>query len=352
MDLGFDCNAVDNSGRTPLHYAVEHSSEEIVQILLNRSAIITIRDSQDNLPLDSAKLSQISDCLLDQLGDINAKGMDGKTLLHFVCDADSSEPESAQRLLRKGANVSATDSMRRSPLFYASRSDFKEIRRILYENGASVLVVDKCSDTLLHLIEVTSDELEYYLKEGADINAANYFKETPLHFAAKHLNDDNIELLLSKEANSSVADRVGLTPLHYISSQRSRVGRMVNLLILSGAGVNATDIYGWTPLHYASNCDLFDELLLILIDNGACINAKNMGGKTPLHCACQFENYQQVMLLLEAGAFVNSLTIHGKTPLHFAYQYGSKDIVNILLKNGADPNLIDSDGNVPSYYSQ
>lgn len=145
MELGFDCNAVDNSGRTPLHYAVEHSSEEVVEVLLNRGAITFIRDSQDNLPLHYVKLSEISDYLLDQLGDINAKGMDGKTLLHFVCDADSCEPESAQRLLRKRANVSATDSMRRTPLFYASRSDFEEIRRILYENGASVLVDDKCS---------------------------------------------------------------------------------------------------------------------------------------------------------------------------------------------------------------
>lgn len=110
------------------------------------------------------------------------------------------------------------------------------------------------------MIEVTSDELEYYLKEGADINATDYFKETPLHFAAKHLsNNINIELLLSKEANSFVADCVGLTPLHYFCSKQFRTGWIANLFILCGADVNATDIYGWTPLHYASNCDSCEE---------------------------------------------------------------------------------------------
>ena len=55
LDLGANINAVDNDGNNCLHYAVNSNNPTIVKKLLVRGADKTLRNNNDQLPLDLAK---------------------------------------------------------------------------------------------------------------------------------------------------------------------------------------------------------------------------------------------------------------------------------------------------------
>jgi ankyrin repeat protein len=51
---------------------------------------------------------------------------------------------------------------------------------------------------------------------NATIDARTAFNKTPFHFACRRGNPDVIRYLIEKGANTSVVDRDGCTPLHYL----------------------------------------------------------------------------------------------------------------------------------------
>tara|TARA_B110000438_G_scaffold166529_1_gene159284 strand:- start:326 stop:799 length:474 start_codon:yes stop_codon:yes gene_type:complete len=91
-------------------------------------------------------------------------------------------------------------------------------------------------------VATAEEAVKQHLATGADVNAKNERRWTPLHIAA------------TKE--------------------------IAELLIAAGADVNATEDWdGETPLHFAAE-NGHKEIAELLIDNGADVNAKSKGGYT------------------------------------------------------------------------
>ncbi|MCK5893367.1 MAG: ankyrin repeat domain-containing protein, partial [Endozoicomonadaceae bacterium] len=58
-----------------------------------------------------------------------------------------------------------------------------------------------------------SNEMFFWLIDnGADINATNFVKMTPLHLAVDHKNINLIKILIAKGADTSLKDNYGSTP--------------------------------------------------------------------------------------------------------------------------------------------
>lgn len=102
-------------------------------------------------------------------------------------------------------------------------------------------------------------EVEWHIKNGADVNAIDVMGRTPLCLAARfaatyYSRNDQMMLmvkhLLLAKANPNVPDSEGRTPLHWAAY----IGRpdIAEALIGSGADVHLKDNDGKTPLQLAT----------------------------------------------------------------------------------------------------
>lgn len=154
-----------------------------------------------------------------------------------------------------------------------------------------------------------------------------------LYNAAQNGELDLVKLLISEGANVNEANEFGDTPLgtacYFGHSEIAR------LLIVNKADIHAADDGGITVLHNAcSNGDI--EIIRLLLAKGAEINAvSNVNGTTPLHCAClgsppYFErNIEAVRLLIEEGADVNAINNRQHKPLAIAN--GNVELAKLLI---------------------
>lgn len=160
---------------------------------------------------------------------------------------------------------------------------------------------------------VNIQQITELIEAGADVNAVNEFRQTPLHKAIELGRRETAELLLDK-----------------------------------GANINAVTIgVKETPLHVAVRCNR-KELVELLLNGGANINAVERRRRTPLHVAVRYNSHKELVeLLLEKGANVNAVDNLGMTPLHFALKYDQEELVGLLLKKGANVNAVDKKGRTP-----
>jgi cytohesin len=162
-------------------------------------------------------------------------------------------------------------------------------------------------------------------------------------------NRDVVELLLAKGANVNATDNDRMTPLHLVAkNDQKETAKLLletaKLLLANNADVNVADFpFCDTPLHKAAGGN-YKEMAELLLANKADVNAQNGSGWTPLHVAASEGRENVAELLLAHGAEVNARTCHGETPLHGAADNGYKDMVELLLADGADVNATNNFG--------
>ncbi|KAI5492167.1 spectrin binding [Trichomonas vaginalis G3] len=185
-----------------------------------------------------------------------------------------------------------------------------------------------------------SSLLEYFISNGADINAKGKYGCTPLHYAARYNSKETAEIFISNGADINAKGKYGCTPLHWAARDNSK--ETAEILISNGADINAKDKDEWTPLHWAASANS-KETAEILISNGADINAKDKDEATPLHWAARDNSKETAEILISNGADINAKDKDEWTPLHYAARDNSKETAEILISNGADINAKDKD---------
>lgn len=121
---------------------------------------------------------------------------------------------------------------------------------------------------------------------ASDVNEANDYGWTPLHFACAAGHTDAVRLLLDR-----------------------------------GGVVNVKDVNGWTPLHVAAAAG-FSECVKNLLANGA-VNTRSNVGDTALHFAAAAGSAECVRELIMGGtvADVDARNVFGQTPKDVATRY-------------------------------
>jgi ankyrin repeat protein len=212
-----------------------------------------------------------------------------------------------------------------------------------------------------HRNDIESAEL--LLNAGADANAANDFRMTPLSQACTNGNAALVRLLLKKDTSPNTAIATGETPL--MTCAKSGSVDAVQILAEYGAQVNTKEpSQNQTALMWAAG-QRHADVVKALIAARADLNAHSKQGFTALHFAARAGDQESVKLLLAAGMNINTPTApddpragmaavqlglgmkktvgtKGYSPLLLATVRGQVAMAHFLLDQGADPNHPDA----------
>ena len=148
--------------------------------------------------------------------------------------------------------------------------------------------------------------------------------------AAQNNDIDLVRQLLDNGIDINVRDDTGNTTL----ARASLNGHIeiVKLLLDRGADINSIDENGWTSLMLASS-NRYTEIVKLLLEKGADPNIQDQDGNTALIDASHIGDIENVELLLEKGADYNIPDIDGMTALMIALDEGHTGIVDLLKRH-------------------
>ena len=226
--------------------------------------------------------------------------------------------------------------------------------------------------------EGDEDEILAAVAAGADVNARDAEKSTPLMLLSPHMLFGKerriVEAMVKANVKIDAVNVDGTTALMWAASS-GREG-MVRLLLENGAKVDASDNDGWTALTYAASAGHWNAVKE-LIEAKANVNHKTKKGWTPLGMALFNGRGSAAENLIKAGATLpekggnglstvllaaygrdlasvrhvlaaerplNDVNDEGMTALAVASFYGDGQIVMELLRSGADMSIKDTKG--------
>ncbi len=307
LDSGADISAKDGRGYSVLTNAVLEDDIEIVELLLEKNAVIdryALMGSiimkrndifelfvQRNAKLDIASIDRMAlDYLATSLirdGNINGirflmdsgVNFDGRIYSYFIEAVKSRNINMVNLIMKFGKN---------------KRIDFVK----KYGHKALLEAIDG-NDI---------DMVKKLMENGVSVNANNVdTKDNPLTLAIMRGNVEIAKILMEKGAR------------HNISS--SNIGKILNHLIAK----NHT------------------EMVKFLIDNGTYIDSRYRT-RTPLMTAAAMKNTDLVEYLLEHGANVNAIDSSGNSALIYAVSYRDLRTTEAILNHGPDLNIVNNEG--------
>jgi ankyrin repeat protein len=211
-----------------------------------------------------------------------------------------------------------------------------EIVELLLSHGADVNVHPMHIVTSGHPLNEKEDVemIELLLRYGTELDVSNGEGQTALLKGASNGGLKIVRLLLQNGADPNAKDCYRCTPLHMALSDSKQSVETVRTLLRHGADLNARDIGGETALHKGVKSNNV-EICKLLLEYGAAVDARNRVGETPLYQAARRGMLDITSLLLQHGADVNGYHNADDTALRIAIQHGRIQVVRALLIYGA-----------------
>ncbi|XP_037126101.1 dynein heavy chain 12, axonemal isoform X3 [Syngnathus acus] len=259
-------------------------------------------------------------------------------------------------LLQNGCNPDIQDDEQDSPLMAAILNDQYDLATLLLHYDAQVDQLGPLGRTALH--EAAFLGLENFvcllLESGANPNACDIKKKTPLALAAQngHLNvmehllqkasgnPDVISLLLDHGADPNSPFYSGHLPIHH-AAYHGHILALQRLIPVTK--LCAIKESGMSPLHSAAaggHAHCLELLLKADFDPNQMLHPRVRRNydderKSALFFSVSNNDLQCTRLLLQAGAMVNQDPI---SCLQVAMRQGNYELINTLLKFGANVN--------------
>ena len=355
--IGADVNALDSSGQSPLGISINQNDTKTAGILSAAGSDIHLQISRNTTAavLALGKGSQIFKSILTP-ANIELCDSSGKTVLHMASIAGNSAGVRDIIALSNSSSLAGIkDKANKNALDYAlERPDSKshmDIAEQLILNGAysenpifqylapavrsaNYNIRRNEGLALIHIavIENYSGLISFLLEKGVDLNIKTVSGATALHEAVRNGNVSVIATLLAFGANVNSADAKGNTPLH--TGMPFEVHReIVTMLLAWGADPNLRDEHGDTPLHIAVILNRSSDVIQAILNGGADVHIRNIEGKTPFYIAVQEKRTSLIPVLLSYGSEIFAADNAGITPFDTAIK-ANDSIFNILVTPG------------------
>ncbi|KAF4322134.1 hypothetical protein G195_003269 [Phytophthora kernoviae 00238/432] len=275
-----------------------------------------------------------------------------------------------------------TDSEGNSILHIAAAAGYKRIVKLCLRNSFDINLVNKRSQTPLHLLlanlppPVASldasdvknrDErialAEYMIEHGAWHEAPDEEGFTPLLLCASLGQSDAVDMLINHGANTEARTSGGYLNAAQLAVEGNYSATLKVLLESGGFDTGETGQTTHFLLHACSGRGLVD-CVRVLVDHiqqrqGTfgydAVNVCDAEGNTPLIYAVSNGIVDITECLLAAGAGPDVKDYFGRSPLHFALLCNNavtrEALVNLLIQYDADVNMKDTDGDAPLHAS-
>ena len=266
--------------------------------------------------------------LLKQGLDVNARGSDGATALHWAAYRD--QAELVGLLLKSNAAVNATNDLGITPLWVATTSRGTATVAALLAAGAKPNLVPPTGETPL-MIAARMGNLEaikLLIAHGADVNAKEAARnQTALMWAVSDRQPQAAKLLI--EAGADLRART-LSSKHFVQLCCSEFNGDTR-------GTAWVEYGGFTPLLFAAREGELESAKYLLAA-GANVNDVAADGSSALAVAAFSGQTAVAQLLIEHGADLNAAG-GGYAPLHAAVEREDLDLAKALIARGADLNV-------------
>jgi ankyrin repeat protein len=294
----------DDTGNSPLHFAVRQKQPETVSFLLAEGADVNCTNTNLQTPLHVASY----------LGDAGIAGL----------------------LIGKGADVTLADYTMHTPLHYAARNGSAGVTELLIRSGAPLEARNTYGRTPLLLCareKGTPEVARLLIEAGADMNVKDNYESTPLELAAWRGYKGIVGVLIEKGAEIPVTGRRAWTIL--VTACQGGLYDLFRLQVEKGIDITAPAGSQGTLLHDAARGGS-PEIVATLTEKGLKADAKDKYGWTPLHYAAMNDHVNVIKTLLERGADINARNLMGQSPFNVAQEFGHAESKDLLVKNGAD----------------
>ena len=347
LSSGVNPDEPDRYGATPLYYASSANQVDMVQLLLayhaDPNAPVKMNRPKDDTNPPNGALQyaagygniRILSTLLAAGAQVNTKGAEGRTALHFA----GTQVAVIHLLIEHGADVTVRDSEGVAPLDQAVWNGSLDAVAILLAHGARLNEAEPATGaTPINEAAYRGQTaiVGYLLRFNPDLAAPDNRRHTPLENAIRFRHEDSAMLLLEAEAKERPAEFFAAIMDPAIKKDESA---FVAKLLEHGVSVNETLASGSTPLETAALAGSA-KVARLLLESGADPNRSGRAGASPLENAA-LQGYDAIAaLLLDRGAGINHInTASGATALYDAASFGRSSVVRLLLERGANPSL-------------
>ncbi|XP_045558799.1 transient receptor potential cation channel subfamily A member 1 [Salmo salar] len=386
LELGAEPNVLNKALMSPLHLAVSHTHNHLVQLLLSHyKTESNLEGGLGNTPVMlacSINNTEALSILLRYGARLSSQNKLGHYAIHAAAFAGSKKAMDV--ILKAGEemghsieeHINFLDKSCSSPLHLAVRGGNMDIIEFCIHKGAKIDQQQVDGSTALHFAcsqgatEAVKLILSSYIRLDSIINLPDGACQTPLHRATIFDHTELAEYLISKVntvqcvclcvcvcvclcvcvsvcvfvsfsgANVNIKDKSGCNFLHLTILQPKGL-KNLSRDILQHSSVkdllSNEDHEGCTPLHYACRLGIHESVKNILVLQVS-LDRKSKDKKSALHFAAQYGRVNTCQRLLETitdSRLLNEGDERGLTPLHLASGGGHTKVVEMLLRKGA-----------------
>lgn len=304
LDAGADAEAADRDGWRLIHYAIDRGREDVLKMLVDRKVDLNTPNARGLPPISYAvRRGSIDMFRLLAARGATLSGLTGDASLLHAAIRNSSDMLRAVLEFRKFLDLEVRDSFNQTPLMAA------------------------CSDIECWTLIINA---------GADLNAMQWNKWTPLHFAVDP-GMANFRSILLSQPDIDIERGGDVGPPLYEACHMLNI-EAVRDLLASGASAHpkpSTDLYHATAIVSTihGNCpevkgdwaETKIELIRLLVSHGCDVRERIPGSLIcgALSHACLAATPELVTLLLDEGARADECSSFGRRyPLHYAAANG------------------------------
>ncbi|CBZ27339.1 ankyrin/TPR repeat protein [Leishmania mexicana MHOM/GT/2001/U1103] len=211
-------NSVEAGGYAALHFAAFNGDAEMIRLLLEYKADLSIENLDGNTPLVMGVKGRQLECiriLANAGADVNKESPSGSAAAHYA--ASMGYLDCLRLLVELGAKTIYGENEAGTLLHWACHSgDVNCIGAVIYEFKVPINAVDKHGGTALFtaIFMKKMEAAEFLIEHGATVNIAIANDgSTPLHIAVEHADSECVRLLCSCGADASAKNEEGKTPL-------------------------------------------------------------------------------------------------------------------------------------------